>query len=135
MRTNTKEILRVFDEYAESEIGILIEQAANVCRQGLKIAHEHRGAAGKPRIYQHHTHNLANAPGYCIVIEGRIVKMEIFGDSAYPEAKRNTENYLIYNPKDQYGIYIADGMHYASFVSAKGFDVLDSCRAYLEKNL
>lgn len=133
MRVNTDACIRALEAAYEEAINQFVEAAATICREGLSIAHQHRGTSAAPRVYQHHTHNLANAPGYCIVVDGEIKRMEVYGDDAYPDAKQSTIELLTSSHKDAYGIYIADGMFYASFVSAKGFDVLDSCRAYLRQ--
>lgn len=75
--------------------------------------------------YKNHTYNLRNAPGFCVVRDGRIVHMEVGDDGQHPEAVRNTENYLIYNEKTKGdGLYLVDGMPYASYVETKGYDVL-----------
>lgn len=74
--------------------------------------------------YRNHTWNLRNAPGFCVVRDGRIVHLEVGDDGGHPEAKTNTENLLIYSEHPQDGLYLADGMFYASFVESKGYDVL-----------
>lgn len=74
--------------------------------------------------YRNRTWNLRNAPGFCVVRDGRIVHLEVGDDGGHPEAKTNTENLLIYSEHPQDGLYLADGMFYASFVESKGYDVL-----------
>lgn len=86
--------------------------------------------AQKNGEYQNHTFNLRNAPGFCVVRDGRIVAIEVGDDGGHPEAVRNTENMLIYSEKPQDGLYLADGMPYASFVESKGYDVLTAARKY-----
>ncbi|WP_455612858.1 hypothetical protein [Bacteroides congonensis] len=80
--------------------------------------------------YQNRTFNLRNAPGFCVVRDGRIVVIEVGDDGGHPDAVRNTENLLIYSEKPQDGLYLADGMPYASFVESKGYDVLTAARKY-----
>jgi len=65
-----------------------------------------------------------------VVRDGRIVAIEVGDDGGHPEAVRNTENMLIYSEKPQDGLYLADGMPYASFVESKGYDVLTAARKY-----
>ena len=80
--------------------------------------------------YQNHTFNLRNAPGFCVVRDGRIIVIEVGDDGEHPDAVRNTENLLIYSEKPQDGLYLADGMPYASFVESKGYDVLTAAKKY-----
>lgn len=80
--------------------------------------------------YRNHTWNLRNAPGFCIVRNGKIVHLEVGDDGGHPEAKTNTENLLIYAEHPQDGLYLADGMFYASFVESKGYDVLRNAILY-----
>lgn len=45
-------------------------------------------------------------------------------DGAHPDAVRNTENLLIYSEKTKDGLYLANGMNYASYVESRGFEVI-----------
>lgn len=83
--------------------------------------------------YRNHTWNLRNAPGFCIVRNGKVVHLEVGDDGGHPEAKANTENLLIYSEHPQDGLYLADGMFYASFVESKGYDVLRNAINYARK--
>ena len=44
--------------------------------------------AQKNGEYQNHTFNLRNAPGFCVVRDGRIVAIEVGDDGGHPEAVR-----------------------------------------------
>lgn len=81
--------------------------------------------------YKNHTFNLRSAPGYCVVRGGEIYKLEV-GSTKFstPEAIKQTENILIYSEKPEDGLYVADGMEYASFLESKGYDVMDSAINY-----
>lgn len=61
--------------------------------------------------------------------------MEIGDDGQHPEAVRNTENLLVYSDKPQDGLYLADGMSYASFVESKGYDVLGNSILYAKRQI
>ena len=61
--------------------------------------------------------------------------MEVVADTSHPEAKSETENLLIYSEKPKDGLYLADGMPYASFVRSKGYDVLDSAILYAGRQI
>lgn len=87
------------------------------------------------KTYQNHTWNLRNAPGAAIVRDGNIVDLYIPADGEHLLAKNRTEAMLIFGSKPKDGVVVADGMEYASFVSSKGFDVLDSASLTVEKEL
>lgn len=74
--------------------------------------------------YKNHTHNLRNAPGYAVVKDGKIIKMEVPADGNHAEARKETEDFINNGEKPQNGLILADGMPYASFVESKGFNVL-----------
>ena len=83
--------------------------------------------------YKNHTWNLRNAPGFCVVRDGKIIALEVYDKGGHPEAVKNTENLLIYSEHPRDGLYLADGMEYASFVQSKGYDVLESARLYAKR--
>lgn len=74
--------------------------------------------------YQNHTGNLRNANGGCVVRDGKIIDIWIETDWSHSEAVEKTRNLLIYSEKPRDGLYLANGMQYASFVESKGFDVI-----------
>lgn len=103
-------------------------------KECIRIAQNARGSSGL-KEYQNHTFDLRNAPGACVVRNGKIVWMEVAADSSHPEAKSETESLLIYSNKPKDGLYLADGMLYASFVRSKGYDVLDSAILYAGRQI
>lgn len=103
-------------------------------KEAISVAQNARGNNGL-KEYQNHSFNLRNAPGACVVRSGKIIWMEVAADSSHPEAKGETENLLIYSNKPKDGLYLADGMPYASFVRSKGYDVLDSAIFYIENQI
>lgn len=122
-----------FDEFVEevdNNTTELMKEAAHNSVDVQKV----RNVSNK-KTYQNHTWNLRNAPGSVVIRNGKIVDLYVPSNGGHSEAKGKTENLLIYgrHPKD--GIVVADGMEYASFVSSKGFDVLDSASLTLDKEL
>lgn len=103
-------------------------------KESIRIAQNARGGNGL-KAYQNHTFNLRNAPGACVVRGGKIVWLEVAADNSHPEAKNETESLLIYSEKAEDGLYLADGMPYASFVRSKGYDVLDSAIFYVRNQI
>lgn len=106
----------------------------DIGKNAIKLAQEKRVTSGL-KIYQNRTGNLHNAPGACVVRNGKIVWMEVAADAAHPEAQGNTERLLKRCDKSRDGLYLADGMEYASYVRAKGYDVLDSAILYADKRI
>lgn len=123
-----------FDELEELVGDINTDILIDIGQNAIRIAQEKRVTSGL-KMYQNRTENLHNAPGACVVRGGKIVWMEVAADAAHPEAKSNTENLLIYCDKPHDGLYLADGMEYASYVRAKGYDVLDSAILYADKRI
>lgn len=94
----------------------------------VRYAKEHGG-------YKNRTGRLRNAPGYAVVKDGEIIKMEVPADGNQPEARKETENFLLYGKRPQNGLILADGMKYASFVESKGFDVLSGATLRADSEL
>lgn len=117
------------DELVGKVYDIYFDKLVEIGRDAVKFAQNSKGGDGL-KGYKNHTWNLRNAPGFCVVRDGKIVHMEVGDDGGHPEAKKNTENYLIYTDKPHDGLYLADGMHYASFVESKGYDVLTRAKQY-----
>ena len=91
--------------------------------------------AKKNGTYRNHTWNLRNAPGFCIVRDGKVVTVEVGDDGGHPEAAENTRDLLLYSEHPRDGLYLADGMFYASFVESKGYDVLRGSIFYAQKQV
>lgn len=115
-------------ECLDSFEGEFWDEVAEVGREAIADAKEN----GE---YKNHTHNLRNAPGYAVVKDGEILEMEVPTDGNHPEARKETENFLIYGDKPESGLILADGMPYASFVESKGFDVLSGAAIRAEIKL
>lgn len=123
-----------FDELDELVGDINTDILIDIGMNAIRIAHEKRITSGL-KEYKNRTGNLHNAPGACVVRDGKIVWMEVVADTAHPEAQRNTESMLRQCDKSCDGLYLADGMEYASYVRAKGYDVLDSAILYAIKRI
>jgi len=100
------------DELEERISDTFFSKLIEIGRDAVRFA-QHNGE------YKNHTFNLRNAPGFCVVKDGKIIHLEIGDDGGHPEALKNTENILIYSEKPQDGLYLADGMPYASFVETE----------------
>lgn len=83
--------------------------------------------------YKNRTWNLRNANGYAVIRDGKIVNIEIMGDGSHPIARKATEDKLKSASED--GLYLANGMFYASFVEGRDYDVLSRAKDYAQRLL
>ena len=122
------------DELARQVEEEYYSRLIEIGREAIRVAQDAHGNGGL-KEYQNHTFNLRNAPGACVVRNGKIIWMEVAADSTHPEAKGKTESFLTNSLKQKDGLYLSDGMPYASFVRAKGYDILDSAIFYVENQI
>lgn len=115
------ELIRQIDEKTDK---VLTEVGRDACRK-----------ARLDGTYQNRTGNLRNANGFCIVRDGEVVKMEVDTDGAHPFAVEQTENLMLYSSKKGDGLYLANGMDYASYVESKGYEVIMSEKLYAAKQI
>ena len=78
------------DELAQQVEDEYYSNLIEIGKECIRIAQNARGSNGL-KEYQNHTFNLRNAPGACVVRDGKIVWMEVAADGAHPEAKSETE--------------------------------------------
>ena len=108
-----------------SGIDDLLEKIDDKYFSGLsEIGREATRNAKANGNYRNHTWNLRNASGGCVVRDGKIIDLWIETDGSHPVAVENTRNLLIYSEKQGDGLYLANGMQYASSVESKGYDVI-----------
>ncbi len=90
--------------------------------------------------YKDQTGNLRSSIGYVIAVDGRIVKMSSFALSEKgtdrvtgQTAGRALAEELVRRFPSGIVLIVVAGMKYASYVSAKGYDVLDSSELLAEQ--
>lgn len=98
----------------------------NLCVVGEKVRNE----ALDNGSYTDRTKNLRSSVGYVVVVDGQVYKMSAFGKPDGNNDGRSTGMSYARSlagkfPKGIVLIVVA-GMRYASYVSAKGYNVLDS---------
>lgn len=98
----------------------------NLCVVGEKVRNE----ALDNGSYTDRTKNLRSSVGYVVVVDGQVYKMSAFGKPDGNNEGRSTGMSYARSlagkfPKGIVLIVVA-GMRYASYVSAKGYNVLDS---------
>lgn len=118
-----KELIRSNVKEAIIEVG---EEAVNVQKESN---------ISQKKTYQNHTFDLRNAPGYSVTIDGKEVSRNVPADGGHAEAETKTNKTLDKADKSGTSLIIADGMPYASFVSSKGYDVVDSGLLHAHKVL
>lgn len=121
------------DELEQQIEDAYFNKLIEIGRDSIQIAYKARGTSKYPRVYKNHTWRLRNAPGFCVVRDGKIIALEVYGKGTNMEAVQKTTYYLQYHEKKEDGLYLADGMEYASFVQSKGFDVMDSAIIYAKR--
>ena len=86
--------------------------------------------------YRNHTWNLRSSLGYAVTYNGK-EKRRFIGNQNHTDPTAGVEANKALNEVNKAGtsIVFADGMFYASFVSSKGYDVIDTAESYLTKEL
>lgn len=105
----------------------------NLCAIGEQVLN----AARLTNSYKDQTGNLRSSIGYVVAVDGEIVKMSSFdvvkeGGEGAKGGKAYAMKLVRDFPKGIVLIVVA-GMNYASHVSAKGYDVLDSSELLADK--
>lgn len=105
----------------------------NLCAIGEQVLN----AARLTNSYKDQTGNLRSSIGYVVAVDGEIVQMSSFdvvknGGRGSKVGKTYAMKLVRDFPKGIVLIVVA-GMKYASYVSAKGYDVLDSSELLADK--
>ena len=105
----------------------------NMCAIGEQVLN----AARSTKSYKDQTGNLRSSIGYAVSVDGNIVQMSSFdvvknGGVGATGGKEYVLQLIRDYPQGIVLIVVA-GMNYATYVSAKGYDVLDSSELLAEK--
>jgi len=105
----------------------------NLCYVGEKCINEARTNGG----YKDQTGNLRSSVGYVVVADGNVIQMSSFeqvkkGTKGASEGQSYAKQLIGKFPQGICLIVVA-GMNYATYVSAKGYNVLDSSELLAEK--
>ena len=105
----------------------------NLCAVGEQVLN----AARLTNSYKDQTGNLRSSIGYVVAVDGEIAQMSSFDTvKEGREGSRGGKEYAMQLVRDfPNGIVliVVAGMNYASYVSAKGYDVLDSSELIADK--
>lgn len=124
----------VFRDYIDEQVQRWQEALVyNLCAVGEQVLNTARST----NSYKDQTGNLRSSLGYVVAIDGKVVQMSDFAPSEQKtdkmpdkvtgqrEGKAYAQQLLDTFPTGIVLLVVA-GMNYASYVSAKGYDVLDS---------
>ncbi len=117
------------DAYIDTHISLLMKAIVyRLSVVGERVVNQARTTSGN--TYKDQTGNLRSSVGYVIVRDGQIVKTSDFrsvkqGGSGSQTGRNYAERLAREFPKGVVLIVVA-GMNYATYVAAKGLDVLDS---------
>ena len=111
------EIQQYIEEQLALKVEVLINKLSYIGEGALRIAREQGN-------YTDRTKNLRNSTGYVIAVDGQAVARAGFrtknedGAAFAEELARTTEGKAV--------LVVCAGMNYATYVSRRGYDVLDS---------
>ena len=105
----------------------------NLCAVGEQVLN----AARLTNSYKDQTGNLRSSIGYVVAVDGEIVQMSSFDTvKEGREGSQGGKEYamqLVWDFPHGIVLIVVAGMNYASYVSAKGYDVLDSSELLADK--
>lgn len=115
------------DRFVEAEVERLKNALVyNLCAVGEQVLN----TARLTNSYKDRTGNLRSSIGYVVAVNGEIVRMSPFDVvKEGGEGTKGGKDYamkLINDFPQGIVLIVVAGMNYASYVSAKGYDVLDS---------
>lgn len=105
----------------------------NLCAVGEQVLNQARST----NSYKDQTGNLRSSIGYVVAVDGKVVQsssFEVVKDGA--DGSRDGKSYaleLVKQFPEGIVLIVVAGMNYASYVSAKGYDVLDSSEVLAER--
>jgi len=128
--TPDSEIDDYIENLVENKTQVIIR---NLCYVGEKCINEARTNGG----YYDQTGNLRSSIGYVVVRDGDIIQMSDFNKvktgSQGTSDGQSFANKLISEFPQGICLIVVAGMNYATYVSAKGYNVLDSSELLAEK--
>ena len=115
----------------------LKRQQTVLVRQMLYCAEEVVNAARSTNSYKDQTGNLRSSLGCVVAVDGKVVgqygfEVVLNGQQGADDGRKYVQELVAQFPKGIALIAVA-GKNYASYVSAKGYDVLDSAELLAEK--
>lgn len=130
--TSDVDIEKYYDEQVKRFREVAIN---NLCYMGEAAFKEAR----ENHWYEDQTGNLTSSIGYCVLDNGKVVRMSAFnvvksGTAGSSEGREFLQRLISANSSGLVLILVA-GMNYAAYVEAKGYNVLDSAEQLVEREL
>jgi len=126
------------DSEIDKYIDDTVRRAEEAIVYNLKyVAEQVLNEARSTNSYKDRTGNLRSSLGYVIAVDGRIVSTSSFntvsgGSEGSREGRKFAESLVSRFPKGIVLIVVA-GMNYAKYVSARGYNVLDTSEVLAEQ--
>lgn len=103
-----------------------------VVRQLMVAGERVRNEATERGSYRDRTGNLRRSVGYVVLVDGRVASEAFDGGEGGAEGRRLSLEVARRFPRGAVLVVVA-GMRYASYVAARGYDVLDSAELMAER--
>lgn len=103
-----------------------------VVRQLMVAGERVRNEAVERGSYKDRTGNLRHSVGYVVLVDGRVASEAFDGGEGGAEGRRLSLEVARRFPRGAVLVVVA-GMRYASYVAARGYDVLDSAELLAER--
>lgn len=121
----------------ESQIAAMLSAGADrlrraVVRQLMVAGERVRNEAVARGSYRDRTGNLRHSVGYVVLVDGRVASEAFDGGEGGAEGRRLAAEVARRFPRGAVLVVVA-GMRYASYVAARGYDVLDSAELMAER--
>lgn len=128
------------DRYLAKRLELINKAIAyNLCYVAEQVLNAARSAdsSSSAKPYKDQTGNLRSSTGYVVVQDGRIIQESSFevvkdGKDGTVNGKEFAEQ-LVREFPTGYALIVVAGMNYASYVTDKGYDVLDSAELLARK--
>lgn len=104
----------------------------DVVRQLMVAGERVRNEATERGSYKDRTGNLRRSVGYVVLVDGRVASEAFDGGEGGAEGRRLSLEVARRFPRGAVLVVVA-GMRYASYVAARGYDVLDSAELMAER--
>lgn len=103
-----------------------------VVRQLMVAGERVRNEAVERGSYKDRTGNLRHSVGYVVLVDGRVASEAFDGGEGGAESRRLSLEVARRFPRGAV-LVVVSGMRYASYVAARGYDVLDSAELMAER--
>lgn len=112
------------------------ERRAALARRLAYLGEQCLNRAREAGSYTDRTGNLRSSLGYVVLYRGQPVSPASFsGGGASAEASEALQRATAEAPQEGFVLIVVAGMHYAQYVAARGYDVLDSAELLAQREV